>query len=43
MYTILVINQDDGFQQYMVFNVVTKQEIARYDSYEEAYNDIMGR
>lgn len=42
MYKIVTITEDD-VQYFIVFNVVTKLEVSRYDTYEEAFKDILAR
>jgi hypothetical protein len=42
MYKIVTITEDN-VQYYVVLNVVTKLEVSRYDTYEEAFKDVLSR
>lgn len=42
MYTILKIIID-GVEEFIVYNKMTKSEIARYATYDEAFRDILTR
>jgi hypothetical protein len=43
MYKIITMTLEDESVEYVVYNVIKKREIARYLSYEEAFQDIIGR
>ena len=42
MYKIITITED-GVQYYVVFNNITKLEVARYETYDEASKDVLAR
>jgi hypothetical protein len=43
MYKILTAKLKDGSIEYIVYNVIKNREVARYLSYEEAFQDMLGR
>ena len=34
---------EDESVEYIIYNIIKKREVARYSSYEEAFQDILGR
>lgn len=34
---------EDESTEYVVYNIIKKKEVARYSTYEEAYEDLLGR
>jgi len=42
MYKIITITESD-IQYFVVFNVITKLEVARYETYDEAFKDVLAR
>jgi hypothetical protein len=43
MYKIVTITLEDESVEYIIYNIIKKKEVARYATYEEAYEDILGR
>jgi hypothetical protein len=43
MYKIITMTLEDESVEYVIYNVIKKREVARYSSYEEAFQDIIGR
>jgi hypothetical protein len=34
---------EDESVEYVIYNIIKNKEVARYSTYEEAYNDLIGR
>ena len=43
MYKIITMTLEDESVEYIIYNIIKKREVARYSSYEEAFQDILGR
>ena len=43
MYKIIAVPLEGGSVDYIVYNIIKKKEVARYSTYEEAYQDVIGR
>ena len=43
MYKILTATLEDNSVEYIVYNIIKNKEVARYSTYDEAYEDIIGR
>lgn len=43
MYKILTATIEDDSIEYIVYNIIKNIEVSRYSTYEEAYEDMLGR
>jgi hypothetical protein len=43
MYKIITMTLEDESVEYIIYNIIKKREVARYSTYEEAFQDIIGR